>query len=471
MRSRKTGLRRLRPYVALIAVTALIVAAGVVVVVIAPRLGTSQPTVAGQLVVGAVVAHPPATFWAVGTHAVKIQNQSLSAQVNETPITYFRWGGGGDTANQSTGVSYSPNGTPSRGNGSDGAFVKFCEWRECHSIFSVPGEINDPGAAAVTVAYVENTLGYHPDYWSIGNEPQMWTHYGIAWTDWRWTDASTPSPQEYAVTVQRDIAAMRSVDPMIRVIGIQSEVGGEAGGPWLAPLVSLDGANLSAVAYHSYPGSLAPPGGSVANFLATAASHGFPSDYRTTEAEVAAACPRCHIPVFVDEYNGAIEGPYSPYVQSYPDVPLVAAAVAGGLKVNASQFSFFDLQATTGLPSFGLLGSDGTPRPTFELYSYLFRNLSMAQIDNTTILGGPSYAVAVVGSNATTVSLLVSNANTVDGLRLELNGSGFPLTESATAWSWGPSEPAPVVATFAAGAMPNSWFVPAEGVLLVDVPA
>ncbi|HEV8050483.1 MAG TPA: hypothetical protein VGP88_07810, partial [Thermoplasmata archaeon] len=272
--------RQIRPYLALIAVTLLIVTVATVVVVITPQLGTSGTTIVGQLVVGGPVAEPPGTFWAVGTHAVKIENRSLSDQVNETPIAYFRWGGGGDNANQTLGVSYNANGTPSGPNGSDEGFVKFCEWRECHSIFAVPGEINDPGAAAVTVAFVEDTLGYHPDFWSIGNEPQTWTHYGIPWAHWRWTDASTPTPQQYAVTVQRDIAAMRTVDPAIRVIGIQSEVGGVAGGPWLAPLVALDGRNLSAIAYHSYPGSLAPPGEDVGQFLATAVTHGFPSDYR-----------------------------------------------------------------------------------------------------------------------------------------------------------------------------------------------
>jgi hypothetical protein len=94
----------------------------------------------------------------------------------------------------------------------------------------------------------------------------------------------------------------------------------------------------------------------------------------------------------------------------------------------------------------------------------------MATIDNTTILGGPSYDVAVVGSNATSTSLLVSNVNTVDGLRLALNGSGFPVSGPAIAWAWDPSEPAPVVSTYVAGSMPTTWVIPPEGVLLVDVP-
>jgi hypothetical protein len=468
---RRPVLEKLRPYATTIAVLTLIIVVSTVVVTIAPRIvGTNSPTIDGVLSIGPVVAEPPSTLWAVGAHAVKIDNTSVSAQLNETPITYFRWGGGGDNANQTTSLSYSSNGTASPLNATDASFVKFCKSRDCRAIFTVPGEINDPGAAALTVSYVEHTLDFDPAYWSIGNEPQEWTHFGIPWTSWRWTDESVPTPAEYAVTVQRDIAAMRTVDPNIRVIGIQSASGGVPSANWLTPLAALDGPNLSAIAYHSYPASIAPSGGTLDDFLSDGFSHGFPSDYAATEAAVARGCPSCHIPVFVDEYNGASAGIYSPFVQSYPDVPLVAAAVARGLQENVSQFSFFDLQATTGLLSFGLLAQNGSIRPTFGLYSYFFRNLSVGAVDNTTILGNPGDIAAVVATNATTTSLLVANVNPLDNLQLSLNGSGFPLSDSATSWSWNPNEPLPVVATYAAGQMPSSWLIPAEGILLVDVP-
>jgi hypothetical protein len=459
------------PWVPTIAVVLLILLVSIGVVVVAPGLvGTNSSSLDGVLVVGDVVSYPPATFWGVATHAVKISNSSLSAQVNETPIEYFRYGGGGDVTNQTTGVTYSNSGTPSgAGQGGDPQFVQFCEWRHCQAIMSVPGEINDPGAAAVTVAYVEHTLGFHPAYWSIGNEPQAWTHYNIPWADWKATDDSQVTPQEYAVLVHRDVAAMRSVDPTIRVIGIQSEDSGLAGAEWMGPLVAMNGPNLSAVAYHSYPASSGAPGTSVADFLNAAVSYGFPTDYRATEATVTAACPSCHIPVFVDEYNGALVGPYSTFVESYPDVPVVANAVATGLQLNTSQFSFFDLQATNGLDSFGMVNESGVPRPTFYLYSTFFENLSMHVIDTTSILGGPGGAAAVVGSNATTISLLVSDANASVGLRLSLNGSGFPTGQPGTVWSWNPNEPLPLVSPTGSAPLATSWLIPPEGILLIDV--
>jgi len=473
MARRATTFRRLRPFLQAIVVVALVVAVTVVVVTIAPSLvGASGTTVDGFLSVGPVVAEPPATFWAVGAHAQGFQNSTLSSDLNDTAISFFRWGAGGDAQNQTTGISYSANGTPSGPGPSDAAFVQFCLARQCHSIFAVPGEINDPGAAAATVRYVEQTLGFHPDYWSIGNEPQLWTHFGIAWTHWRWTDVSTPTPEEYAVEVQHYVAAMRSVDPSIRIIGIQSDVGGtSSGAAWMQDVVALNGPNLSAVAYHSYPAGVAPLGSGVAQFLATGLTHGFPNDYRPTEAVVDAACPRCDIAVFVDEYNGDNNGYYTAEVESYPDVPLVAAAVLRGLQENTSQFSFFDLEDTSGLGSFGLLDGNGIPRPTFYLYSEFFRNLSMGTVNNTTILGGGSYMFAFVGHSTGATSLFVVNANVSDSLRLSLNGSGFPMGSGGTVFQWAPGEPLPLVSGLGTGSVASSWAVPPEGILLIDVPS
>ncbi|MCI4327054.1 MAG: hypothetical protein L3K16_05400 [Thermoplasmata archaeon] len=471
MARRTTTIRRLRPFVQAIAVVAVVVAVTVVVVTLAPNyVGSSGTTVDGFLSVGPVVAEPPATFWAVGTHVQGFQNTTLSSDLNDTPISYFRWGAGGDAQNQTTGVSYSANGTESGLGSSDPAFVQFCRARGCQAILTVPGEIDDPGAAAVTVRYVEQVLGFHPAFWSIGNEPQLWTHFGIPWTDWRWTDASTPTPEEYAVEVQHYIAAMRSVDTAIRIIGIQSDIGGPLGAAWMGDVVARNGPNLSAVAYHSYPAGVPPLGSGVVQFLATGLTHGFPEDYRATEATVDAACPRCDIPVFVDEYNGDDNGYYAAEIESYPDVPLVAAAVVRGLQENASQFSFFDLEDTSSLTSFGLLDGNGNPRPTFYLYSEFFRNLSIGAIDNTTILGGGSYMFAVVGHTAGATSLFVVNANVSDSLRLSLNGSGFPIGSGGTVYQWAPGERLPLITGWGARSLASSWAIPPEGILLIDVP-
>jgi hypothetical protein len=468
---RRSWRRRLgrRPFEA-IAVFLVILLVAVLVISIAPDFGgAGSETIPGGLAIGPVVAVPSPTFWAVGGHAVKWLNASLSAQFNATPIEMIRFGGGGDTENSTTGVSYSSNGVPSNVGNPYTGFLNFCKWRNCKTIFAVPGEINEPGAAADTVRYVEQTLGFHPQYWSIGNEPQLWTHYGIPWTQWRATDDSTPTPQEYAVTVQNYIAAMKSVDSGIQVIGIQSAYGGTYANPWIQAVVSLDGPEIAAIAYHSYPASIGPQDGSVQEFLSAGFSSGFPNDYRTTQAEVASACTSCHIPVLLDEYNGAVLGVDTPLVESYPDVPLVGAAVARALLLNVTQFSFFDLQGVANLTEFGLLAPNGAPRPTYTLYSAFFDHLADAAIDNTTLLGGPGDVAAVVGTNTTTESLFLANANATIALRLSLNGSGFPVGDRAVVYGWGPDEPSPTLSTFGAGALPAVWTIPAQGVIEIDV--
>ncbi|MCI4356988.1 MAG: hypothetical protein L3K18_07605 [Thermoplasmata archaeon] len=469
--TRARARRRFPTAIESILVAVIVLLTAVVVVTIVPRIvGPNTSPIAGTLSVGGIVAYPPASFWALGTHAVKINDHNLSSVINETPVDMFRFGGGGDTTNVTTGVSYSDDGSASPpGLSADAAFTTFCHWRACHSIITVPGEIDDPGAAAVTVRFVEQTLGLRPDYWSIGNEPNTWVHYGIPWTSWKLSDASTPTPLEYAKTVQRDIAAMRSVDPNAQIIGIQSSVGGSYAASWITPLVQVNGPNLAAIAYHSYPANQVAEDGSLSGFLSNAFRFGFPHDYRQTQSEVRAACPSCSIPVFVDEFNGAGLGVDNVFDQSYADVPIVAAAVAGGLQLNATQFSFFDLQGLGSLSNFGLLGPDGSPRPSFVLYSTFFHNLSTATIENTSVVGGPGGVAAVVGTNATTTSLLVANTNGTVGLELTLNGTVFAEGGAATIYAWDPTELAPEVTTVPAGGLSTTWLVPPEGVLLIDL--
>jgi hypothetical protein len=466
-RRRELAMGRLFEALAVLAIVALVT---IVVITVAPGfVGSSSETMPGGLAIGATVAEPSSLFWAVGGHAVKWANSSLSAQVNATPIEVIRFGGGGDTENATTGISYSNNGVGTQMGNPFAGFLTFCAWRHCQAIFSVAGEINDPAIAADTVRYVEQTLGYHPAYWSIGNEPQLWTHYNISWNNWQVTDHVAPTPAEYATTVQNYLIAMRAVDPTIKVIGIQSAAGGELGDPWFTALVKLDGPNLAAVAYHSYPASIQPEDGNVQSFLSNGYTYGFPNDYETTVGEVRSACRTCNIPVFVDEYNGALVGVDSAFVQSYPDVPVVGAAVARALELNVTQLSFFDLQSVANLSSFGMIAGNGAPRPTYELYSVFFDHLADEYIENTTLLAGPGDIAAVVGTNGTTESLFVSSANATVTLGLSLNGSGFPVGEAATVYTWNSLESTPVENSFSAGTLPSLWDVPPEGVLEIDV--
>ena len=48
----------------------------------------------------------------------------------------------------------------------------------------VPAEIDNPSLAEQIVNYTEVNLSFHPAYWMIGNEPELWGHWQVPWKNW-----------------------------------------------------------------------------------------------------------------------------------------------------------------------------------------------------------------------------------------------------------------------------------------------
>jgi hypothetical protein len=149
---------------------------------------------------------------------------------------------------------------------SEAEFVQFCESINCTAIFQVPAMNDNASFAAEIVNYTEKTLDFHPAYWEIGNEPQLWHWTGVPMQDWPIGNGTIPTTKEtplgYALLVQKYIAYMRTADPHIKIIGLPA-----AGRPdpqpvenWIAPVVAIDGPNISGVAYHDYPAGTRGPG-------------------------------------------------------------------------------------------------------------------------------------------------------------------------------------------------------------------
>jgi hypothetical protein len=220
---------------------------------------------------GAVVQNFTSTFFGGGLQSPNMTDRWFINDLAGTPIVSYSFGNGLEVTDQINGLAYSSDGTSTpvfRSN--DSAFISFCRTLHCRALMGVPAEINDPSEGAAVVQYVEGTLGFHPYYWGIGNEPQGWTHYGIPWTKWRTTDNSTITPLGYAKLVQRYVSAMRAVDPTMRIIGIESADGGQGyDSQWLDEVAIVDGSNLSAVAIHPYPGGRGAPNSTVSDFYST----------------------------------------------------------------------------------------------------------------------------------------------------------------------------------------------------------
>jgi hypothetical protein len=422
-----------------------------------------------SLVIGSTAGYENASFWAVNAQSPYIQNSALAGLVNDTPFTFFRFGTDGEATNQVSGFTYSSDGIPSVDIGeSDAEFVTWCRWIDCRAIMMVPAEIDNVSMAVATVQYVEHTLDFNPEYWSIGNEPETWTHWGIPWPDWKPTDDVPVTPLQYADEVQQYVSALRAIDPTIRIIGIQASTGQSSELAWLTDVVAVNGPNLSAVAYHAYPAGAGPPGGSLSSFFSSLTQPtSFPLNYPGAVAAVRKACPSCDLPVLVDEFNAAPpNSTFDPYLTAYPEVPFVGAVIAEALRENVTQVAFFNLQASASPAQFGLLDPRLDPRPAFRLYSDFFQNFSIGRIANTSLAGAPSGVYSVLSENATETSLFVVDTDLATGLRLNLTGSGFPFSGSWSSWVWGPD----MVGPQSQAAVPNPaeiWNVPAEGVFLL----
>jgi hypothetical protein len=377
-------------------------------------------------------------FFGVNVHVVGLDASALAALVNSTPFVSFRFSPAGEATNQVLSLTYSPNGVPTPVYAeTDAEFVTWCRWVSCQATMMVPAEIDNPSEAAATVRYVEQTLHFHPVYWAIGNEPQQWTHWGIHWAKWRSTDHSTPTAEQYALEVQKYVKAMRAVDPKIRIIGIESVVGGSLGGAWIKDVVAVDGPNLSAIAYHAYPlGSGSGPASLSAFYHALANPTAFPLNYPETVSMVHAACPSCKIMVFVDELNAGLGGSYESYLTSYPEVPFMSAALIMAMREDVRRVMFFDLEDLDGNQPYGLTTVGQGSRPAFLLYSDILHRLAATSVNGTTIVGGPRGVYEVLTTSSSSTSLFVVNTNLTTTLSLALPKTGSVFGSPLTEYRW-----------------------------------
>lgn len=387
-----------------------------------PREATAA--VSGSLQIGPFVAHPYHGFWAVVLNGGHLLNSTLAAEFNATPFVLIRYGADIDETNISNDCTYTSSGVCQPADMDYPAFKTFCRWVHCKAILGVPAETDDPGLAAETVRYVEKTVGFTPAYWSIGNEPEGWTHFDIPFSQWRPSDRSTPTAQEFGQETVAMTAAIHSVDPKARVIGDQDAQEGSAHS-FLNNVSRDDGANLSALAFHSYPGRDGPMVPRVAEFISPYNVTRTSSDYRGDLSAIDRGCA-CSLPLMVGEFNGGFGGSLSNYLRGYADVPMTAAVAAEMLSDGAASFGFFSF---TGSQPFDLVNSSTLAgSPTYRLYAGLLAYLPMGStyaVNLTTTLAGV-YAVEEV-DNRSHSGVLVVNTNTTTALNLSLLSLRFPL--------------------------------------------
>ncbi|MCI4373092.1 MAG: hypothetical protein L3K02_05560, partial [Thermoplasmata archaeon] len=414
-------------------------------------------------------------FWGVGvTSTVSLAN--FTNETYGTPVNWFVWPAGkiADTYNMTSGQDWT-DGFATVQPANESQFVSSCEVTSCHAIFSVPGEIDSPSAAAYEVAYTEQVLGFHPAYWEVGNEPYGWQHFGKPWSQWSATDNLSVGPVGYAQVVQAYISAMRAVDPSARFIGLPGVgAGTKPDGPWLNATVGLNGPNLSAVGIHDYPGERGPPGGTLAQFFQslTAPKSAIVTRISTDEQEVKAACPTCApIQFFVDEFGAGTgqSGPWQPFMDTYPEVPFVTAELILMMESNVSNADLFSLRSGY---NGSLFNANGLPFPLDSLYTQILPQFDPIAL-TTTVSGSVNgvFAAASYSPRSHSLTVLAVNTNTTQSVDLYAAGPEFPTDGTYSLWRANNSTTSPngtFQHTSGYQSTPN-WSLPPLGVLLVSV--
>ncbi len=410
------------------------------------------PIVNTTLVVDRNVSQPvPSDFLGVNVRADSALGAAQEGALSATPVSLVRWPGGNlsdlldPLADDDQGLIYDAVGAASPSVTSFAEFAAWCTATHCAAIVTLPGEIDNASYAASIVEYSESTLDFTPAYWEVGNEPGIWTHFGVAWTKWNSSQALSPSPDEYAKVVQQYVAAIHAVEPGAAVIGLPGVgTGGSSDTQWLRAVVALNGPNLSTVAIHVFPAGSVLPSEPVAAFFTTLTGSGslvarVPSDL----AAIHAACRTCDLPLLVDELGSVTGSPYPSYAGGYDAVPYVAAELAEALEEGVRGTALWALQST--YPG-SWFNSGGSAAPTFSLYSTLLAHLP-AETYRTDALPSPEGLFAIAGYTPSALggnsSILLVNTNTTTALRVNLTVAGFPMVAGSEGWNWTPGASSP----------------------------
>jgi hypothetical protein len=220
-----------------------------------------------------------------------------------------------------------------------------------------------PAFAASWVRYANVTKGYGIKYWEIGNEVYGNGEYGANWE----TDLhSAHDPGTYGANVALFAAAMKAVDPTIKV-GVTLAAPGywpDGQSPdWNTNVLAQCGSAIDFVIVHWYAQS--PGSESDANLLTapqhgTAGSPGIASMVSTVKSLIShyAGSNAANIEIFVTEFN-SVSGSPGKQTTSVVNAMFIADGIATWLENGVSNVDVWDLHngSTAGNNSSSLYGS------------------------------------------------------------------------------------------------------------------
>ncbi|MGA7923997.1 MAG: hypothetical protein WCA77_08485 [Thermoplasmata archaeon] len=429
--------------------------------------------------------------------------------LNSTPTQSIVWpgAGAGDEFDPMANVLYTGGGIPGPAPTSEAQFVVWCKSIGCQAIFQVPGEIDDPTMAAEVVLYTEVNLSFHPAYWEIGNEPNLWHHWGTPWSQWGYGSTSPPTPIEYAEEVANYIPVMRAANARtqfasepLEIIGIPAAARSVpyTVDDWINETVAINGPNIAAVAFHEYPASgsrikpLSPINVSLAGFYnSLESSSGLPARIESAEQGVAywiaQTCPTtCHpIPVFVTELGSALSKKEfgQAFSGGFPGALAMSAEVAQAMTLNVTNADLFaGIFNTTN----SWITLQGVVRPEYVAYAQIFSHLGSVVFPTTvTGLNHTVYGIATLDpSQHSRSDLLLVNTNISAAAQLRPQLPGYAPGSPVEVWYWNgtPAQelvdglnvtttnsitPSPVPAFYPDG-LPSNWTLPPQSLVLFE---
>jgi hypothetical protein len=383
----------------------------------------------------------PSTFWGINVEPGRPFTSAGASALATTGVSYVRFPGGvaGDEMNYTSGNVTNKTGAITLAVTSLSDFVNSCNSIGCHAILELPAEIDSPSTAAYYVSYVENTLGFTPKYWEIGNEPSSWNHYDQPWSLWATDPTNSITVDQYLPLLANITAAVRAVDPVTPIIAPAIGQGGKTASTcstWCEPVAAADGSLLAAMSVHSYVASPPSTDTSLDSYFSLLSSsyYAIPTAIPRDRAAISAGDP-AGLPLFVDEagvvnsFTGN-ETTFGGYTTQLYGGLFQAAEVTQFLAYDVVNVDWFDWSSSAG---FGWYSSGSSPWSPIGQVFHTFMPLLYEGYDPTSVAGSSTlYAAATTdGSN---LALLVVNVNTT-------TPASFPLSMlfsgpvSETSWN------------------------------------
>jgi hypothetical protein len=455
-----------------------------------PTTPAASTPIGTPLTVSSSSLNLSSAFWGTTVNNEVRMFRGETNAVNATPARVLVWPGAmaGEDYNPLTNTHYDTySGLPRTALTSEVQFVDLCKATHCIAVVQVPAEIDNPSLAEQIVNYTEVNLSFHPAYWMIGNEPELWSHWKVAWKDWPTTSTAGPDPSQFGHEVLAYVAAIRHVDNTTPILGLPASgctCGSWTFSQWISGVLNVTGAKIQAVAFHEYPaGWLGTGDGSLHDFYGTIQSAaGIPIRMAAARQAVQSSCPGCNVSVWISELGSALSwSSYGQYAIGFSGPLSLASLLTQSMDFNLTNVDLFATELATTNSWFD---PTGHARVDYRMYTGVFSHLGPQAFPvNVTGLSHTIYAIDTLAPNDQgRRDLMVVNDNITHSIAFSPQFAQYAGTSPVAAWSWNGSihwtpgngttwvEPYtadPVLQEFSGG-LPSNYTLPPQSIVLFE---